>query len=409
MDRLYLFFFANYFAQSMNGVAYEPIDYLLKNTLRLSPRQASAFIAWMTLPFLVKPVFGLLSDLLPIGGRRRLPYMLGASVLAALAWAALAAQKSYGYYSLLLLLLLTNIGIAFSDVVCDAVMVERGKELSKTGPFQAVKIGTLYLSLVVTGLGGGWLSAHASYRQIFALTAAFSSLIILACLWIEEPQPAPAPRSAITSVVHLLRQRRFWLLSLLIFLWNFYPFLGTVQFYYQNDVLHLSPVYIGSMSTLGGFAGLLGAGFFWKAHGRLWDPDAAVRAGALIGSLLSLAYFFYIGPISVAIVEALFGFVSVVLRLALMDLLARACPDFAEASSFALFIVIFDLTASASNMAGGRIYDALKAAHYSPQASAADLILIGSICTLACWWIVPLVAPSPSEKEQRLVSGHAQA
>ena len=389
MDRIYLFFAANYFAQGMSGIAYEPIDYLLKDRLGLSAGQASMFVFWMTLPFLIKPVFGLVTDALPIAGRRRLPHIVAASAIGAAAWIVLAAQTRYTYGWLLLLLIATNVGIAFADVVCDAVMVERGKELSKTGPYQAAQIGTLYLSLVVTGLGGGWLSAHANYRQIFALTAAFPALILLSSIWIQEPTAPPPPRQALRSFGGVLLQRRFWALSLLIFLWNFYPFLGTVQFYYQSDVLKLSPVYIGAMSTLGGFAGVLGAAFFWKGHGRWWDADRAVRSGALAGALISLAYFAYLGPVSVAFVEALFGFSSVVLRLILMDLLARACPENAEGTTFALYMAMFNITASASNTVGGKVFDAMKAAHYSPQTSAYGLILIGSLCTLACWWLVP--------------------
>src|SRR6185436_12547182 len=110
---------------------------------------------------------------------------------------------------------------------------------------------------------------------------------------------------------------------------------------------HLTPVFIGSMSTLGGLAGLLGAAFFWRAHGKLWQPGQALRLGALAGALVSLSYFFYLGPVSVAVVEALFGFSSVVLRLALMDHLAKSCPKHAEGTAFALFMAVFNVTASA--------------------------------------------------------------
>lgn len=394
MDGIYLFFAANYFAQGMSGIAYEPINYLLKDHFGLSAGQASVFIAWMTLPFLIKPLLGLPTDLFPIRGRRRLPHILLASIMAAGAWIFLAARQQYTYGLLLSMLFLANIGIAFSDVVCDAVMVERGKPLGLTGRYQAVQIGILYLSLVVTGLGGGWLAAHASYRQVFALTALFPLTIVLSCIWIRETPTPPTARRALKECVGLLKDRRFWVLSLIIFLWNFYPFFGTVQFYFQSETLHLSPVFIGMLSTLGGFSGFLGAAFFWKAHGKLWNRDAMVRAGALIGSLVSLLYFFYLGPVSVAIVEIIFGFTSVVLRLGLMDLLARSCPDGAEATSFALFMSVFDLAASASNTAGGKLYDFLRAGlagySHSERMAAWILISIGSLSTIACWWLVPL-------------------
>ena len=54
--RLYGFFAVCAFTEGMSGLAYEPVDYLLKNTLRLGPAQAALFITWMTLPLTIKPV-----------------------------------------------------------------------------------------------------------------------------------------------------------------------------------------------------------------------------------------------------------------------------------------------------------------------------------------------------------------
>ena len=66
-------------------------------------------------------------------------------------------------------------------------MVERGSERGKTGTYQAVQIGTLYATLILTGLGGGWLAAHARYRTIFLLAAVVPLLAAASAVWIEEP------------------------------------------------------------------------------------------------------------------------------------------------------------------------------------------------------------------------------
>jgi len=52
LRRRYVFFSVNYFIQGIIGIVYEPLNYLLKDSLRLTPGQASGFIAWMTLPLL---------------------------------------------------------------------------------------------------------------------------------------------------------------------------------------------------------------------------------------------------------------------------------------------------------------------------------------------------------------------
>ena len=99
---------------------------------------------------------------------------------------------------------------------------------------------------------------------------------------------------------------------------------------------------------------------------------------------VSLSYLFYRGAVSVAIVEILFGFASVVFRLMLLDLIARSCPVDAEATSYALFLSLFDLAMYGSNFAGGRLFDILQP--YLATRAYPILVVIGSLCTLSCRW-----------------------
>src|SRR5438270_9353396 len=100
MDRIYLFFALNYLAQGLSGAVYEPISYLLKDGLKLDAGASSVFVFWITLPFLLKPLFGLVTDLLPVGRLRRRPHLILVSAVAAAAWLRLASLKSYSYWPL---------------------------------------------------------------------------------------------------------------------------------------------------------------------------------------------------------------------------------------------------------------------------------------------------------------------
>jgi hypothetical protein len=107
-------------------------------------------------------------------------------------------------------------------------------------------------------------------------------------------------------------------------------------------------------------------------------------------AVISLSYLFYRGPVSVTIIETLYGFSTVFFRLALLDLIARSCPVDAEATFYALFLAFFDIAMFASNAIGGRLYDVLQGLLASQarhdQLSAVVLIVIGSLCTLTCRW-----------------------
>ena len=361
------------------------MSYYLKDALGLGPAQAAVFVAWMTLPLTIKPLFGVLTDFLPWAGKRRAPHLVAVSVLTSLGWLLLAGLKGPSYPAALALLILVNVGFVLSDVVCDGVMVERGKERGKTGLYQAVSIGTLYGTLIVTGFGGGWLAQHAPYRWVFVLTACFPMLTALSAGWIDEAGVGDVKETAARGwrgLSGMFRDPKAWAVALGIFLWSFCPFLGTAQFYYQSEALGLSPIFIGGLATAGGLAGMAGAALF----GRMTAGGTAkvARASVWLGAPLSLLYLFYRGPLSIVILTLLFSLTGVVFRLAWMDLAAKACPEGAEATVFAAYMAVFNIAASASNTLGGSLYERLAASH-GAYAAMALLSLIGTAGTLAAW------------------------
>jgi len=389
LNRRYSFFLVNYFIQGAVGVIYEPLNYILKDHLHLTPGQASGFIALMSFPLLLKPLFGFVTDFVPIAGYRRKPHLVLSAILASAAFLGLAAQTQYAYWALLFPVTLSVFAMAFAEVVCGGLLVEDGKERQQTGAYQAIHIGSLYLSAMLVGVGGGWLTSHISFRWIFGVAGLLPLIIAASVGWIQETPGVHSRSIATKSLMGFVKTKAFWMLCLTILLWNFYPFLGTVQFYYQSNILHLNPQWIGSLMTIGCVAGFLGSGAYWKfCRGK--DIRIWVSWGPVGMAFVSLTYLFYFGPISVSVVESLFGFASVFFRLALLDLIARSCPADAEATSYALLLTCFDIAMYGSNAIGGKLYDflqrhlALYAQH--DRWSAVILIVMGSLCTLSCRW-----------------------
>jgi Na+/melibiose symporter-like transporter len=218
----------------------------------------------------------------------------------------------------------------------------------------------------------------------------------------ESPVRDAVPRAS-RGLRELLGNKPFWALCAVIFLWSFFPFLGSAQFYFQSQHLGLTPVFIGTLGTLGGLAGVAGAAFYGKVIGKRFSTAAMVRATVLVGCPLSLTYLFYLGPVSVAIVTVLQSAVGVALRLALMDLASQSCPEGLEATAFAVFMSVFNLAASASNTVGGNLYEVLiKKLAFLPDpvyGSMAALTLIGTACTAACWPLLPFALTAARPKD----------
>jgi MFS family permease len=398
----YSFFLINYFVQGCIGIVYEPLNYVLKDRLHLTPGQTSGFIAWMTLPLLLKPVYGWMSDFVPIGGYRRRPHLMIGSLAASLAFGVLAFQTHYRYAGLLYPMMGACLALAFADAACDGLLVEDGQARRLTGPYQALQIGALYASVILSGYGSGWMTSHLAYSWIFAIAGILPLAIFASSFMIHEEGPSRSRPRDPFQFWGFIRTKKFWMLSLTIVLWNFYPFLGTVQFYYQSNVLRLNPQWIGSLMTVGSLAGLVGAAVFWKfcqSHDvRVW-----VSRGPIVMALVSLSYLFYWGPVSVTVIETLYGFFSVFFRLALLDLVARTCPKDAEATAYAVFLSFFDIAMYGSNALGGKLYDVLQRilAHqaHPVQTSVVVLMLIGSLCTLTCRWTLPALEENTLKTE----------
>ena len=88
----------------------------------------------------IKPVYGLVSDFLPLGGSRRKGYLILMSALGLGSWLALAVAPT-AYTTVLVLLMACSFTLAFADVMADALMVETGRPLGLTGEFSVDSMG----------------------------------------------------------------------------------------------------------------------------------------------------------------------------------------------------------------------------------------------------------------------------
>src|SRR6266545_2416744 len=106
--RLMIFFGVVYFVEGVGqtgGIIAQPLTYYLKEVHAWTPVQVTAFLTVFNLPWIIKPIYGLISDFVPLFGYRRKTYLILANVLAtgAYLWAARSEAPSH----LLLALLLT--------------------------------------------------------------------------------------------------------------------------------------------------------------------------------------------------------------------------------------------------------------------------------------------------------------
>ena len=382
--RLALLFAIVYFAQGMIYLPDQVVAIVFKER-GLTAGQLATFTWIITIPWFIKPVYGLLSDFVPIFGTRRRSYFLIMSGVAALAAVAVSLMPGASYAQLATLITLLWLGVGFTDVLTDALMVENGQRVGLTGAFQSVQWGALSAASILVGVGGGYLAEHRAFAAAFALVACFPIVsFLMALLVVREPPARPTlegfgeTRSAVRQA---LGRRDLWAVAGFTFFWAFSPSFGAAFFYYETDVLGFSQTFIGVLSSLGAAASIAGA---W-AYARLSQQYSLRRLivwsiGA--GVLGTRAYLVYRGPVSGVIITVVFGAVGMTTQLAFLDLAAKACPRRAEATFFALLMSVYNLGMRSAEWTGANLYDWLG---YAP------LVLISTAFTAAAWLLVPLV------------------
>ena len=398
--RLAFLFGVVYFAQGMWYLPEQTLTIVLKDR-GLSPSQVADFalIAW--LPWFVKPLYGLLSDFVPLFGRRRQSYFLLTSTMAgvaglALAWGNWIATGQIWTFDLFglttftvvegfALYLAMALGLAFTDVLTDAMMVESGRPLRLTGAFQSVQWACITLASVLVGELGGQLAETRSLRAAFVVAACFPLMSLSMGLTFVRETPARASRAAFLetwrAIGGALGSRDIWLVAGFIFFFWFSPSFGPAFLYYQTDTLKFSQQFIGRLAALGAVSGVVGAVLYAPLSRRM-SLKLIMHVSIALGVLSMLSYLFYRDAASAVVITVVFGALGMIFNLGFLDLAAKACPARVEATFFAALMSVLNAGTKLSENVGARLYEAV---------GYEWLVWIGAAATALTWLLMPLV------------------
>ena len=365
-----------YFNQGIGSLTGQPLFFYLKETLGLSPSTMMYLGSVTTLPWMIKPLYGWISDTFPLWGYRRKSYMIlsgGLGVFTALTIGILPSLPLFALYAFLILDALSG---AMKDVAVDGIMVEEGQRLGITGKIQSIQWGSLTLATVITGVAGGWIAEHFDYHLSFMIVALFPAMVA-GLAWFYRVLPASHPRETIPWK-EVLKNKRLLLSMLFLFLFWFSPAFGVPISFKMRDEFHFSRLTMGLLSTVGSACSILGAVWYWKVN-RTIDLKKWLIISVLVSGFSTFAYL-YLTPASIWVYTVLFGVFSMAIQLIVMDFSARICPKGKEATTFALITSILNLGTFLSGIAGGKLYD-LVGYHW--------LVLISGAATFLCLPLIP--------------------
>src|SRR5271169_5528210 len=194
MSHLLWFFALVYVVEGLGqigGLIAQPLTYFLKQVHGWTPLQITAYLTLFNIPWIIKPLYGLVSDFVPLFGYRRKSYLLLANV-SAVGGFFLVSQLTKPD-ELVFALMLTAYAMAISSTLCGAVLVENGQRLQESGTFVNQQWLWYNVAAMAAAILGGQL-----VQRLAPTTALHTAAAIVSC----------APLLVIFGTVFLIPEKK---------------------------------------------------------------------------------------------------------------------------------------------------------------------------------------------------------
>ncbi len=383
--------------QARVGIIFQPLNNYLK-VIGWTPVQVTAYLAILNFPWIIKPVFGLVSDFIPLFGYRRKSYLIIASICAVGAYAWIARLTEPAEFALLLVL--TSFAMATASTLCGALLAENGQSFRLSSTFVGQQWLWFYIAIMASSFIGGELIQRLpplSALQAAAGVAAVAPIaVILASLFLLSERKSRANREEMQrtfqSVVAALKSAKLYLVALFLFLYSFAPGFGTPLYYFMTDELKFSQSYIGilgSIASAGWIAGALVHRYFLSKM----SSKALLYLSIVLGTLAAASFLLLTDEVTAAIVNFANGAAMMIATIASLTLAADYCPKRSEGFAFAGLMSIMNLADVFSNNIGAFLYEHVFDSRLGP------LIVVSAATTAFAAVLVPLLRLADKSNE----------
>ena len=401
VGRAACFFGLVYFSQGicqLSALINQPVRQYLEKVHNFNASKTADFLFIVGIPWIVKPLYGLLSDFFPILGYRRKSYLMLLNLAAAGAFFLVTQTQDVNM--LLIMLTLTGVGVAASDVVVDAMMVQAAQQTGRGRLFQ----GAQWFSYYIAAIFSGWLASKiieraadpgGALRTSASIAMAVPLLIgTIAWFFVKEPRAhrnVAEFKATARSLLLGFTDSRLWVIVGFLFLLHFYPGMQTPMYVHLEknvNLPHSSLAILDMWRSAGTAAGCVI--FMMFMSGRLSIRWTAV-IGIVLGATAWLAMLFIEGENSAAIAYAYRGLSYMIASLAQLALAAEVCPKRVEAVVFSALMSVSNFGMQWSDKVGAKMYETTFEHRIEP------LIYLSAAFMLAGFFLVPFL-PRTSDK-----------
>ena len=248
------------------------VKYYFKDKKKVETANLTEILIIFKIPYMIKPLYGLLLDFFPIFGYKKKSYLFICFIVNILSWYIFIISNDRHMLFSIICLLFVNISLSFSTVIGSAIQVDLSKmyenEKSNIGEktsqlmseyFIIKSVGTLLPSYFK-----GFLIEKYTNDIIFYISGLISLFILISgFILVEEKIPenpdnknkkeisntlldkekegGKSEENKTTQILNLIKNRNIILLLSLIFILEASPFCVSPLFYYETNFLNLNP------------------------------------------------------------------------------------------------------------------------------------------------------------------------
>jgi hypothetical protein len=365
-----------------------PLTIYLKESLQLSPAQLASFSSLVFTPWMIRPLYGIIGDAIPIFGYQFKSYFFICYTLALGVFFGLAGIQSYTINLLAIAITLVNLSIAFSDVLTDKIMVVQGRIFDNTAALQAAQWTALGFGKALLYYISGWLAQNSTLAIAFGINAIVPLIGLVGTFVLlrdeKKQEKKVLVKTSLKSLWSAVKSRQF--LAVVGFIacleFTLVPPLVNYIIYYYQDVLSFDKQSLGVLGTYEAIANALGAIVFGIFSLKISRPLLLNMAIGLT-AISTLGFLFISNMQSAILVSIFFGFFAMIAMLGVLEIAARACPVGAEGSAYALLMSVYIFAKQPGPIFGGYLY----ASGVAPSV----LVIISAGFTALCWFLIPLL------------------
>ena len=248
------------------------VKYYFKDKKKVETANLTEILIIFKIPYMIKPLYGLLLDFFPIFGYKKKSYLFICFIVNISSWYIFIISNDRHMLFSIICLLFVNISLSFSTVIGSAIQVDLSKmyenEKSNIGEktsqlmseyFIIKSVGTLLPSYFK-----GFLIEKYTNDIIFYISGLISLFILVSGLILVEDKIEENPKNknknnisnsllekekdnnkseehTTTQIFNLIKNKNIILLLSLIFLLESSPFCMSPLFYYETNFLDLNP------------------------------------------------------------------------------------------------------------------------------------------------------------------------